>query len=198
MDVNALSVGREEALEIVAPVIDVAPDRHRAVLEAKPGQWPLLATGISDEERLTLERNLGAGVGFESHSARVYPNGHLAGRMIGSIDAEGHGRTGLERAVNRHLLGQPGRVEVRPDGLGRLHQLPRGQVVEPRPGHTVVLTIDSDLQRIAENELQRALDQTGAKSGDIVLLDPRTGELLAVASERHETCLLYTSDAADE
>ena len=51
----------------------------------------------------------------------------------------------------------------------------------------MVLTIDSDLQRIAENELQRAIDQTGAKSGDIVLLDPRTGELLAVASERHET-----------
>ena len=187
MDVDALAVGREEALETVAGVVDVAPARHRAALAAKSGQWPLLATRISDEERLTLERNLGAGVGFDSHSARVYPNGHLARRMIGSIDAEGHGRTGLERAFNNLLVGQPGRVEVRRDGLGNLHQLPRGQVIEARPGHTVVLTIDSDLQRIAENELQRAIEQTGAKSGDIVLLDPRTGELLAVASERHET-----------
>ena len=187
MDLNALAVGREEALGIVAGVVDVAPNRRRGVLAAKSGQWPLLATGISDGERLTLERNLGAGVGFDSHSARVYPNGHLAGRMIGSIDAEGHGQTGLEVALNSLLVGQPGRIEVRRDGRGALHRLPRGQVIEPRPGHTVVLTIDGDLQRIAENELQRALDQTGAKSGDIVLLDPRTGELLAVASERHET-----------
>jgi len=105
-------------------------------------------------------------------------------RLIGAVGSDGRGGTGLEADLDFWLVGQPGRAEVRLDGHRNAYRPPGGQVIEAVPGHDVVLTLDAELQRIAENELARALAKTGAGGGDIVLLDPRTGEILALASER--------------
>ena len=85
----------------------------------------------------------------------------------------------------------PAARRSRLDGHRNAYRPPGGQVVEAVPGHDVVLTLDAELQRIAENELARAIAKTEAGGGDIVLLDPRTGEILALASER-------TDGAADQ
>ena len=183
--VDELRVDRAEAIALVTAVIDVSPERRRAVATAKRG-WPLIASAVSDEEKMRLERSIGQGIRFESQSARGYPRGSMGRTLIGAVGSAGRGRTGLELALDALLRGQSGRAEVRFDGRRNAYRPPGGQIVEARAGHDVVLTIDSGLQRIAENELARALVETGARGGDIVLLDPRTGELLAVASDRKD------------
>ncbi|MCG8468638.1 MAG: PASTA domain-containing protein [Gemmatimonadetes bacterium] len=181
--VDHLSGDREATIDRVAEIVDVSAERRRAVLDATHG-WPLIASGVRDEERVRLENELGRNIRFESASSRAYPAGSVGRRLIGGVAADGSGRTGLERNLDPLLRGVPGRAEVRFDGHNNSYRPPGGDVVEPRAGHAVVLTIDAELQRIAETALAAALVETGARAGDIVLLDPRTGELLAVASER--------------
>ena len=180
--VDEMRLDRAAAVEAVAAVVPVASERRQAI-EAAEGGWALVAGDVSDAERVRLQRTVGRGIHFEGRSARDYPRS-IAQRLIGAVGSDGQGNTGLEAALEPWLTGQPGRAEVRLDGHRNAYRPPGGQVIEPVSGHDVVLTIDAELQRIAENELARALANTGAAGGDMVLLDPRTGEILALASER--------------
>ena len=182
--VDELRLDRVEAIDAVAAVVPVPAERRRAV-EAAEGGWSLVASDVSDEERVRMQRTVGRGIYFESRAARDYPRS-IGRRLIGAVGSDGRGGTGLEAALEDWLAGRAGRAEVRLDGRRNAYRPSGGQVIEPVPGHDVVLTIDAELQRIAESELARALANTGASGGDMVLLDPHTGEILALASERED------------
>ncbi|MDX1577418.1 MAG: penicillin-binding transpeptidase domain-containing protein [Gemmatimonadota bacterium] len=181
--VRELAMDRDAAIAAIREVIDLGSERERALRTATRG-WTRLASGVTDEERVGLERRIGSGLHFTNRPARAYPGSAVARRLLGGMDSEGKARSGLELSLDSLLRGEPGRVWVRQDGLGRHHPLPDAEGTDPRPGYDVYLTIDAALQRIAEDELERAMTETGAAAGDILILDPRTGELLAVASER--------------
>ncbi len=181
--VNELALDRNEVLDAISEVVEVPPDR-RAAVETSTNGWTMVAKDVTVEERLELEVAVRRGLHFDSRVSRDLPYGHLARNMLGEIGTDGVGVTGLELALDELLTGIEGQEEMQMDGLGNLFALPGGQVIEPVPGHDVVLTIDSDLQMIAENELQRAITTTKSTGGDIVLLNPRNGEILAIASQR--------------
>lgn len=193
--VDELRIDRAEAIETVASVVPVARERRSAIADARGG-WSLVASDVSDEERVRLQRTIGQGIYFESRSAREYPRS-MGRRLIGAVGSDGRGGTGLEADLDFWLVGEPGRAEVRLDGHRNAYRPPGGQITEAVPGHDVVLTLDAELQRIAENELARALARTGASGGDIVLLDPRTGEILALASERTDGAVDQISGLSD-
>ena len=193
--VDELRLDRGAAVEAIDAIVPVASERRRA-LAAADGGWSLIASDVSDEERVRMQRTIGHGIHFESRSARDYPRS-MGRRLIGAVGADGRGGTGLEAALEDWLAGRPGEAEVRLDGHRNAYRPPGGQVIEPVPGHDVVLTIDAELQRIAENELARALTNTGAGGGDMVLLNPRTGEILALASERADGAADQISALAD-
>lgn len=178
-----LTRSRDDALEAIEAILALSPAR-RAALHAATRGWETIARGLTDEERQALRTAVGPGVHFDALPSRAYPRGGIARGLIGRIGAEGGGVTGLELELDSLLRGQPGRARVRVDAHRGAYRPPDAVVAEPRPGYDVVLTIDAELQRIAENELARALARTGSRAGDIILLDPRTGEILAVASER--------------
>ncbi len=193
--VDELRMDRAEAIEAISSVVPVAPERRSALDEATGG-WSLVARDVSDEERVRMQRTIGQGIHFESRSARDYPRS-MGRRLIGAVGADGRGGTGLEADLDMWLAGQPGRAEVRLDGHRNAYRPPGGHVIEALPGHDVVLTLDAELQRIAEMELARALSGTGASGGDMVLLDPRTGEVLALASERSDGAVDQISALSD-
>ena len=121
------------------------------------------------------------------HLAPAYPRvgrTDLARQTIGVIDQEsGHGISGIERALDSVLSGIPGEIVWLTDPSRRTRfASPSRPVREPVRGNDVWLTIDAKLQEIAEAALDRAIDELGAKGGDVIFLDPATGELLAVAS----------------
>ena len=123
------------------------------------------------------------GVHLEPFLRRIHPMGNLADRAIGSLEPDtAVGAAGLERALDSLLAGIPGETVQLRDHLGRRFDSPARLVREPVAGASVVLTIDARLQEIAERALDQALEQAHAPSGDVVFLDPSTGELLAVAS----------------
>ncbi|HUQ99377.1 MAG TPA: penicillin-binding transpeptidase domain-containing protein [Gemmatimonadaceae bacterium] len=115
---------------------------------------------------------------------RVYARSSGIRRIVGSLDARGNALDGLELALDPILRGDSGRASLARDHSGRALETPDAWTDEPHAGSTVVLTINNSLQDIAERELSLAVDSLSATGGDIVVMNPHTGEILALASNR--------------
>ena len=124
------------------------------------------------------------GVYLEQRLERFYPRPDLAARLVGRTDATGHGISGLERALDSTLAGRPGSAVMLRDRAGHTYPSPSRPAAEPQPGADVYLTIDAELEEIAERALANAVETTHASGGDVVILQPATGEILALASVR--------------
>ena len=115
---------------------------------------------------------------------RVYANSGGIKRIVGSLDGQGNPLDGLELALDTLLRGDSGKVRLARDKDGRALDSPDGWTEQPKAGSTVVLTINNTLQDICERELSIAVDSLRADGGDIVVMNPHTGEILALASSR--------------
>jgi cell division protein FtsI (penicillin-binding protein 3) len=114
-------------------------------------------------------------------SLRLYPNRELAAQLIGFEGAEGRGLAGMEQVWDAHLAGVEGRAVVERDALGR-EMTGAPIVLKPSvAGQGIMLTIDATLQYLAEKEVDAAWRRTRAKAAMAVAMDPRTGEILAMA-----------------
>jgi cell division protein FtsI (penicillin-binding protein 3) len=122
------------------------------------------------------------GVYPEAELVRFYPDPDLARAVIGRPAAEGRPASGLERILESVLDGTPGSAVVLRDRLGNTIESPSGLGAFPVAGYDVELTIDAELQEIVEGALADGVEQYDAAGGDVVVLNPRTGEVLAVAS----------------
>ncbi len=115
---------------------------------------------------------------------RMYPPWQSSRRIVGHVDREGNAVDGIERALDDLLRGQPGIASEVRDARGRRLPSPGVPGLAPVPGSDVVLTISQALQEIADRALQDAIAKMGAEGGDIVVLDPYTGEIRALATFR--------------
>ena len=118
---------------------------------------------------------------------RVYPMHTLADRVLGGLDDDGAGLEGMERTLDTLLQGRPGKEHFLRDGKGTLLPAPGAPLISPVAGHDVYLTIDSDLQGIAEDALRRAIVSNAAMGGEVVIMDIASGELLAIASVHRDS-----------
>ncbi len=121
------------------------------------------------------------GIGFVKESKRFYPNKMLAAHLIGFAGMDNVGLDGLERDYNKFLHGTEGRSIIVRDARQRELMLDRGYVA-PVDGFDVVLTIDETIQFIAERALDRMYKKYNAKGASIIVMDPKTGEILAFAN----------------
>jgi len=119
------------------------------------------------------------GLGFLPEPLRLYPNRELAAHVIGFDGADG-GLEGIERAFNDALSGTPGKAVVGRDALGR-EVVTEATLQAPAPGQGVMLTLDRTIQYLAEREIDAAWRRTQAKAAMAVAMDPRTGDVLAIA-----------------
>ncbi len=118
------------------------------------------------------------GVYFQKEFKRFYPNSQLAAQVLGYVGTDDNGLGGMESSFNRELHGVPGRMLTALDA--RRHVL-GSQERDPEPGENLVLTIDENIQYIAERALDAALARTHAANGTVVVQDPYTGQILALA-----------------
>src|SRR6267142_448930 len=126
------------------------------------------------------------GVHLESVLNRFYPDPAVARATIGRLGDEGLGASGLERTLDSLLAGRSGAAVVLKDRAGREYESPARVIGPPVPGLDVVLTRDAELQEIAQRALDDALRRMDADGGDVVMLDPGTGEVLALASRQRD------------
>jgi len=122
------------------------------------------------------------GVHLESVLNRFYPDPGVARATIGRLGDDGAGGSGLEKMLDSLLAGRAGAAVVLKDRAGREYESPARVIAPPVPGLDVVLTLDAELQEIAQRALDDALRRMDADGGDVVMLDPGTGEVLALAS----------------
>src|SRR5438270_432419 len=136
--------------------------------------------GKGDEEQSRAVQSLKIkGVYSVEEQKRRYPNGALAAHVVGFVGLDDKGLAGVEQVYDAALTGEPGRMVVDTDAKRRAFE---SEGAGPRDGQTIVLTIDQTVQYIVERELAAAVERTQAKSGAAVVLDPRTGEILALAN----------------
>ncbi len=122
------------------------------------------------------------GIGTVEEPKRFYPNRELAASLVGFTNMDSEGMEGVELSLNRYLRGEPGFLPCERDARGRLI-VPATTPVEVNPkGHSVALTIDRNIQHVAESELQAAVEKHNARGGMAVVLSPGTGEILAMAT----------------
>lgn len=130
---------------------------------------------LDDQYRTKGDDSL-AGLNFKAHLQRSYPELSLASNILGFVNREGHGYYGVEEKYNDLLSGVPINVWV-PEDPNRAGELPSA----PK-GANLVLTIDREIQAMVERELVKGVEDTGSEAGTIVVMDPHSGEVLAMAS----------------
>ncbi|MBF0504703.1 MAG: penicillin-binding protein [Candidatus Omnitrophica bacterium] len=121
------------------------------------------------------------GISFIKESKRFYPNQSLAAHLVGFAGMDNNGLDGLERDYDKYLKGQPGRAIILRDARQRELMFDKGYAA-PVDGMSVVLTIDETIQFIAERALDRMYKKYNAKGASIIVMNPKTGEILAFAN----------------
>jgi cell division protein FtsI/penicillin-binding protein 2 len=138
-----------------------------------------LARRVEDEQSRAVRELKIKGVYSTEEQRRRYPNGRLAAHVLGFVGLDARGLAGVEQTYDASLKGEAGRLVLDTDAKRRPFE---SEGVSGREGQTLVLTIDQTVQYIVERELAAALERTHAKSAAAVVLDPKTGEVLALAN----------------
>ena len=172
---------REATAAALAEALDLAPDWVAERL-GRETAFVWIKRKISAEQAATVRAAKLRGVKLTQASKRVYPKGTLACHLIGFAGIDSQGLEGIEYQYDSHLKGVPGWVSSEYDARGQ--EIPQAvhRYLEPRDGLSLVLTIDETIQYISERELEQAVVERGAKGGCILVMDPQTGEILALAN----------------
>ena len=171
---------REALARRLAPILGDAP-RDIAKRLDSPRRFVFVKRRLPPDTVAAVRRLEEPALGFVDESMRLYPNRELAAQVVGFEGLDGKGLAGVEQTWDAHLAGTEGRALVGRDALGReITGAPK--VLKPSiPGQGVKLTIDATLQYIAEKEIDAAWRRTRSKAALALAMDPRTGEILALA-----------------
>ncbi|MEY2813932.1 MAG: hypothetical protein RL579_837 [Actinomycetota bacterium] len=188
-------VNPEKTAEIAAPILKMSTkdvlsrivgDKrwYLVARNATPSQWNALKDAFANYNDNLSKADYGKRiVGFfpERNYTREYPAGSIVSSLIGFVNQAGDGAAGIESGMNSILKGQDGRY-VYANGI--YAEIPGSQqeMVQPKPGNSIRLTIDRDIQFIAENAIAKAVRNSNAASGTVIVMDPKTGAILAHAT----------------
>jgi cell division protein FtsI (penicillin-binding protein 3) len=195
---GALMAQSREMVKLEIAPRDVRDRRalRLALLKAGvPAEWAARATDTS-RKWVTLPKTYAAldvapitamrGVHPTSSMTRTYAFSQGTRRIVGRVDEKGVAQDGLELALDTLLRGVPGAMTTMRDGHGRKFESPNAPRRAPVQGNTVVLTINHELQEIAERALADAVQRMSAEGGEVVVIDPVDGEVLALASQQRD------------
>ena len=174
---------REETARTVAQVLGIDERTVLDRIDAPPApRFVYLDRSVPLGTATALADKKLPGIGFLDESARMYPGGSLASQVIGYLGVDGSPLAGLEYQYQHQLAGTPGHAAVEADPTGVL--IPQGANVDVPPvqGEGLVLTLDRDIQFLAQEALRDAVKANDATRGTIVVMEPGTGEILAMAS----------------
>jgi cell division protein FtsI (penicillin-binding protein 3) len=159
--------------------------RYSIVLKnGRPAQWDRLTKEIYEYNKTLSNEELGKRIiGFfpERSFIREYPSGSLISSLVGFVRADGIGATGLESSLNSVITGTDGRYSFA-NGYGAEIPGSQNDIVAAKAGTTVRLTIDRDVQWVAAKAIAEAVKSSRAASGSVIVMDPRTGAIVAHAT----------------
>jgi len=146
----------------------------------RPVRFIPISEVVSDQTVKRIRDLKIKGVGFEKRQVREYPGGDSVASIIGKVGVDHLGLMGAEERLNTELAGKKGTIDFVRDAYGRPLWVEPGHVVTAQPGSDVRLTIDVELQRIATEEIVKGVEEADAAGGRLVIVDPNSGEVLAM------------------
>lgn len=174
-----------ELVAQVAPIIEAGQKEQAALVarfaeaQQKKRKFAWLARKLEHAQAERIRALKLEGVASIKEPKRYYPNGQLAAHILGFVGLDENGLSGIEQSYNQRISGEAGKILVETDA----HRQPYSSLeLSPQPGQSVVLTIDQMMQYRAEQALMAAVTRSRARSGTAIVLDPRTGEILALAN----------------
>lgn len=153
---------------------------HERLTRNKAFVW--IKRKVTSSESAAVKNLKIPGIDTVQESQRFYPNRSMACHSIGTVDIDNIGLEGLELKYNKYLAGENGWLVSTQDAKRNLLESYQAEYVPPKDGFSLVLTIDEVIQHIAERELARAFEKHNAKGASIVVMDPRSGDILALAN----------------
>lgn len=178
---------KERASLLLSQILECPQDIIRAKLSI-PGTFTYIQRKVSDDKAEKIKKLKDAGELYgvdvvpEPTGKRFYPKGNLGAHIIGITGLDDQGLDGIEAVMDPYLAGKPGsiRSEISRDNV----TIPGGisAITPAEPGKNIVLTIDESVQYIVENSLRKAVKAYGAESGSVLVMDAKTGEILALAN----------------
>lgn len=172
----------QRTAHLLAPILKKPAAELEKQLNQKEKGFVWLARRISNQAAVQIRALRLAGIDVVMEPQRVYPLGILASHLIGFAGLDAQGLEGLELSYDRVLKGEPGWRWLARDARRRPVGAWEGPMVAPRDGLELVLTIDTTIQFIAERALDQVYQKWHAKGASIIVMDPMTGEILALAN----------------
>jgi cell division protein FtsI (penicillin-binding protein 3) len=169
-----------EAARRISPLLGKNPaSLLKKMKEDKPFVW--LERGITPGQRAAIEKLGMEGVDFLKETKRFYPQGETGSHVIGFAGLDSRGLEGVELAYDEFIRGEPGYILICKDALGRAITPEDLESRHSEEGFEIILTIDKNIQYIAEKELKKTVQAFSAKGGMAIVMNPKTGEVLALA-----------------
>ncbi len=172
--------------ELVSQALHIDVASVAAMISDSSRMWSPILHKVDEEKIQELKSLTIKGLGFEKEPKRYYPEGSMAAQLLGfvGLDQNGYdvGYFGLEGYYNRELQGKAGSVTIEKDVTGAPILVGESIRIESENGSTMVLWLDRTIQNIVEKKLIEGIQKYGAKEGSVVVMDPSTGGILAMAS----------------
>lgn len=152
----------------------------KKISSSKSFVW--LERRLAPEQSAKIKNLKLRGIGFAPETKRFYPNLEVASHVVGFTGLDPNGLEGIERRYDSLILGNTGYLVTERDALGRDINLKNALIRNASPGKNIVLTLDKNIQYIAEKELAKVVTESSAKSGMVVVMESDTGRILAMAN----------------
>lgn len=167
--------------QALAAILNGNPAAYASKID-QANRYVELATRVPDDQQAKIKALRLPGVGVTLRDYRTYPEGALAAQVLGFVNADGTGQYGIESYLNNTLAGTPGEFAAKTDTSGVPVAAASNIAKQPVDGTSYVLTIDRNIQAEVERELAAQVRNVKAKSGSVVIMDPSTGAIKAMAN----------------
>lgn len=172
----------KKAADDIARVIGGNANEYEEKMRANT-RYAILAKKLPKDKHEAIDKLEIKGIGTRATPVRTYPQGSLASQLLGFVNDEGEGKYGIEQYLDQQLRGKPGELKAITDAQG-VPLIGAGDNIlkDPEQGKRVLLTIDLSMQRRVEDMLKQHLESVKSQSGSVIVMDPKTGAIKAMAN----------------
>jgi len=175
---------KKKAAKKLSEILEMEEDKIFNIINKENDPYEIVKRKVSDEAADKVKNENILGVAVTSETFRYYPGGYLAANVVGFLGHKGDkkvGQYGIEEYYNEKLEGKMGFLELEKDASGKWISFGSKNTQDPKDGDDIVLTIDQTIQYISEKKLKDAVERYEAEGGNLIVMNPNTGAIIAMA-----------------
>lgn len=175
---------KKEAADKLAEMLEIGSEEVFNIVNKKDDPYEVIKNKVSGDVAEKIKNENITGIGTAPEIVRYYPGNYLAANIVGFLGYQGDKKTGqygIEGYYNDRLEGTMGFLEIEKDTSGNWISFGLKSSKAPKDGDDIILTIDHTIQYISEKKIAEAVEKSGAERGDLIVMDPKTGSIIALA-----------------